>query len=112
MNQEIPTSEHQAYPHVEGDQATISKDKVDIEEYFSDFSFESDSSARTGGSSIDPKSSTSKISADAGIPAHLLKGLDATTPEDALEKLIASQSSNSNTEGTSASSEQTVKSQV
>ncbi|MCI40212.1 hypothetical protein A2U01_0061444, partial [Trifolium medium] len=64
------------------------------------------------GSSIDPKSSTSEISADAGIPAHLLKGSNATTPEDALEKVIASRSSNSNTEGTSASSEQTIKSQV
>ncbi|MCI45087.1 hypothetical protein A2U01_0066326, partial [Trifolium medium] len=89
-----------------------SEDKVDIEEYFSDSSFESDSSSRTGGSSIDPKSSTSKISVDAGIPTHLLKGLDATTIEDALEKLIASRSSNSNTEGTSASFEQNVKSQV
>ncbi|MCI07671.1 hypothetical protein A2U01_0028740, partial [Trifolium medium] len=72
----------------------------------------SDSSARTGGSSIDPKSSTSKIFADAGIPTHLLKGLNATTPEDALAKLIANRSSNSNTKGNSASSEQTVKSQV
>ncbi|MCI97999.1 hypothetical protein A2U01_0119302, partial [Trifolium medium] len=43
---------------------------------------------------------------------HLLKGLNATTPEDALAKLIASRSSNSNTEGTSAFFEQAVKSQV
>ncbi|MCI90460.1 hypothetical protein A2U01_0111752, partial [Trifolium medium] len=69
--QENPTPEQQIPPHVEDDQPTVSKNNINIEEYFSDSSFESDSSARTGGSSIDPKSSTSKISADAGIPAHL-----------------------------------------
>ncbi|MCI83181.1 hypothetical protein A2U01_0104456, partial [Trifolium medium] len=69
---------------VEKDQLAASESNINVEEFFSDSSAESDSSARTGGSSIDPKSSTSKISVDAGIPAHLLKGLNATTPEDAL----------------------------
>jgi hypothetical protein len=40
-----------------------------------------------GGSSIDPQSSTSKISAATGIPESLLQGLNVSTPEEALEKL-------------------------
>jgi hypothetical protein len=65
-------------------------------------SFEEDISAKPGGSSIDPESSTSKISAAAGIPDYLLKGLDVSTPEEALEKLLSGGSLNTNSEGISA----------
>jgi hypothetical protein len=63
---------------------------------------EEDLSAHPGGSSIDPQSSTSKISAAAGIPESLLRGLDVSTPEEALEKLLSSSGFNTNSEGTSA----------
>jgi hypothetical protein len=63
---------------------------------------EEDLSAQPGGSSIDPQSSTSKISAAAGIPESLLQGLSVSTPEEALEKLLSSGSLNTNSEGTSA----------
>jgi hypothetical protein len=63
---------------------------------------EDDLSTQPGGSSIDPQSSTSKISATAGIPETLLQGLDVSTPEEALEKLLSSGSFNTNSEGTSA----------
>ncbi|MCI70082.1 hypothetical protein A2U01_0091345, partial [Trifolium medium] len=48
MNQEKTTPEQQVLPHVEDDQPTISESNINIKEYFSDSSFESDSSARTG----------------------------------------------------------------
>jgi hypothetical protein len=106
---EIPNPEHQAPPHVEKKQETDSTEQIDIEEFFDP---DTDLSARTGGSSLTPESPTSKISAAAGIPAHLLKGLNATSPEDALEKLIASRSSNSNTQGQSTLFDQEVRSKV
>jgi hypothetical protein len=78
-----------------------SSSHIDISQYF-ESSNEEDISAKPGGSSIDPESSTSKISAAAGIPEYLLKGLDVSTPEEALEKLLSGGSLNTNSEGTSA----------
>jgi hypothetical protein len=72
-----------------------------MDQYF-ESSNEDDISAQPGGSSIDPQSSTSKISAAAGIPESLLQGLDVSTPEEALEKLLAEGSFKTNSEGTSA----------
>ncbi|MCI48935.1 hypothetical protein A2U01_0070178, partial [Trifolium medium] len=40
INQENPTLEQQIPPHVEDDQPTISENNINIEEYFSDSSFE------------------------------------------------------------------------
>ncbi|KAK2444270.1 hypothetical protein QL285_015310 [Trifolium repens] len=57
--------------------------------HYIESSNEEDISAQPGGSSIDPQSSTSKISAVAGIPESLLQGLDVSTPEEALEKLLS-----------------------
>jgi hypothetical protein len=81
-----------------------SSDDASMEHYF-ESSNEEDISAEPGGSSIDPQSSTSKISAAAGIPESLLQGLDVSTPEEALEKLLSGGSFNTNSEGTSASAE-------
>jgi hypothetical protein len=78
-----------------------SSSHIDISQYF-ESSNEEDISAKPGGSSIDLESSTSKISAAAGIPEYLLKGLDVSTPEEALEKLLSGGSLNTNSEGTSA----------
>jgi hypothetical protein len=78
-----------------------SSSHIDISQYF-ESSNEEDIFAKPGGSSIDPESSTSKISAAAGIPEYLLKGLDVSTPEEALEKLLSGGSLNTNSEGTSA----------
>jgi hypothetical protein len=63
-------------------------------------------STRPGGSSIGHESSTSKISAAAGISEYLLKGLDVSTPEEALEKLLSGDSLNTNSEGISAPEEE------
>jgi hypothetical protein len=78
-----------------------STDQADMGHYF-ESSNEEDISAQPGGSSIDPQSSTSKISAAAGIPESLLQGLNVSTPEEALEKLLSGGSFNTNSEGTSA----------
>jgi hypothetical protein len=66
---------------------------------------EEDHSAHPGGSSVDPLSSTSRISAAAGVPESLLQGLDVSTPEESLEKLLSGNSVNTNSEGTSAHSQ-------
>jgi hypothetical protein len=92
-------------PQVEKDKGTDSTEHIDVEEFFDS---DTDSSARTGGSSLTPESSTSKVSAAAGIPPRLLASLNATSPEDALVKLVAILSSNSNTQDQSASFEQVV----
>jgi hypothetical protein len=63
-----------------------SPEQTNVDQYF-ESSNEDDISAQPGGSSVDPQSSTSKISAAAGIPESLLQGLDVSTPEEALEKL-------------------------
>jgi hypothetical protein len=81
-------------------QKSPSSDQADMSQYF-DSSNEDDISAQPGGSSIDPQSSTSKISAAAGIPESLLQGLNVSTPEEALEKLLSGGSFNTNSEGTS-----------
>jgi hypothetical protein len=81
-----------------------SSDDAGVEHYF-ESSNEEDISAEPGGSSVDPQSSTSKISAAAGIPESLLQGLDVSTPEEALEKLLSGGSFNTNSEGTSAPAE-------
>jgi hypothetical protein len=75
-----------------------------VDQYFESGN-EDDLSAQPGGSSIDPQSSTSKISAAAGIPETLLQGLNVSTPEEALEKLLSSGSFNSNSEGISTPSQ-------
>ncbi|WJX82776.1 hypothetical protein P8452_65497 [Trifolium repens] len=54
-----------------------SPDHADMGHYF-ESNNEEDISAQLGGSSIDPQSSTSKISAAAGIPKYLLQGLDVS----------------------------------
>jgi hypothetical protein len=69
-------------------QPSPSSDRADMSHYF-ESSNEEDISAQPGGSSIDHQSSTSKISAAAGIPESLLQGLDVSTPEEALEKLLS-----------------------
>jgi hypothetical protein len=78
-----------------------SPEPAETNQYF-EFSNEEDISAQPGGSSLDPQSSTSKISAAAGIPESLLQGLNVSTPEEALEKLLSGDSFNTNSEGTSA----------
>jgi hypothetical protein len=78
-----------------------SPDQASMDQYF-ESNNEEDISAQPGGSSIDPQSSTSKISAAAGIPESLLQGLNVSTPEEALEKLLSGDSFNTNSEGTSA----------
>jgi hypothetical protein len=83
-------------------QKSPSSDHADMGHYF-ESSNEEDISAQPGGSSIDPQSSTSKISAAAGIPESLLQGLNVSTPEEALEKLLSGGSFNTNSEWTSAS---------
>ncbi|KAK2409177.1 serine/threonine-protein phosphatase 7 long form protein [Trifolium repens] len=82
-------------------QKSPSPKPTDINQYF-ESSNEDNISAQPGGSSIDPQSSTSKISAAAGIPESLLQGLNASTPEEALEKLLSSGSFNTSSEGISA----------
>ncbi|KAK2363341.1 hypothetical protein QL285_088336 [Trifolium repens] len=82
-------------------QKSPSPEPENMDQYFESGN-EEDLSARLGGSSIDPQSSTSKISAAAGIPESLLRGLDVSTPEEALEKLLSSGGFNTNSEGTSA----------
>jgi hypothetical protein len=82
-------------------QRSPSLEPTNMDQYF-ESSNEDDISAQPGGSSIDPQSSTSKISAAAGIPESLLQGLDVSTPEEALEKLLAEGSFKTNSEGTSA----------
>jgi hypothetical protein len=82
-------------------QKSPSLEPTDINQYF-ESSNEYNISAQPGGSSLDPQSSTSKISAAAGVPESLLQGLNASTPEEALEKLLSSGSFNTNSEGTSA----------
>jgi hypothetical protein len=69
-------------------QSPPSSSQVDINQYF-ESSNEDDISAQPGGSSIDPQSSTSKISAATGIPDYLLQGLDVFTSAEALEKLLS-----------------------
>jgi hypothetical protein len=82
-------------------QISPSSDHANMSHYF-ESSNEDDISAQPGGSSIDPQSSTSKISAAAGIPESLLQGLNVSTPKEALEKLLSGGSFNTNSEGTSA----------
>jgi hypothetical protein len=82
-------------------QRSPSVEQANMDQYFESGN-EDDLSAQPGGSSIDPQSSTSKISAAAGIPETLLQGLNVSTPEEALEKLLSSGSFNTNSEGTSA----------
>jgi hypothetical protein len=82
-------------------QRSPSPEPENMDQYFESGN-EEDLSAHPGGSSIDPQSSTSKISAAAGIPESLLQGLDVSTPEEALEKLLSSSGFNTNSEGTSA----------
>jgi hypothetical protein len=83
------------------DRNSPSSEHADMGHYF-ESSNEEDASAQPGGSSIDPQSSTSKISAAAGIPESLLQGLNVSTPEEALKKLLSGGSFNTNSEGTSA----------
>jgi hypothetical protein len=59
-------------------QRSPSFDDANMSHYF-ESSNEEDISAQPGGSSIDPQSSTSKISAAAGIPESLLQGLNVST---------------------------------
>jgi hypothetical protein len=88
-NNECPSNQKSPSP----DQASIDQDfKSNNEE---------DTSAQPGGSSLNPQSSTSRISAAAGIPESLLQGLNVSTPEEALEKLLSGGSFNTNSEGTS-----------
>jgi hypothetical protein len=82
-------------------QKSPSVDPEDMGHYF-ESSNEENISAEPGGSSIDPQSSTSKISAAAGIPESLIQGLNVSTLEEALEKLLSEGSFNTNSEGTSA----------
>ena len=82
-------------------QKSPSPEPENMDQYFESGN-EEDLSACPGGSSIDPQSSTSKISAAAGIPESLLRGLDVSTPEEALEKLLSSGGFNTNSEATSA----------
>jgi hypothetical protein len=96
----------QQNPNPEGNsgastQKSPSPEQAETNQYF-ESSNEEDISAQPGGSSIDPQSSTSKISTAAGIPESLLQGLNVSTPEEALEKLLSGGSFNTNSEGTSA----------
>jgi hypothetical protein len=65
-----------------------SDDHIEMDHGFESSNGE-DISARPGGLSLGPESSTSKISAAAGIPEYLLQGLDVSTPEEALVKLLS-----------------------
>ncbi|GAU12049.1 hypothetical protein TSUD_00140 [Trifolium subterraneum] len=76
---------------------------INVEAFF-DSSSEEDFSARDSGSSIGLESSNSKIPAETGIPKYVLKSLNVSTLEEALEKLLAGIGPNSNIEGTSACS--------
>jgi hypothetical protein len=84
---------------------------VDMGQYF-ESSNEEDVSAKPGGSSIDPQSSTSKISAAAGILESFVQGLDVSTPEEALEKLLSGGNLNTNSEGISAPSRNDMEAQL
>jgi hypothetical protein len=88
-------------PQVKKDKGSESTEHIYVEEFFDS---DTDSSTRTGGSCLTLEPTTSKVSAAAGIPPRLLASLNATSPEDALYKLIASLSQNSNTQDQSASS--------
>jgi hypothetical protein len=68
-------------------QKSPSPDEADMSHYF-ESSNEDDISAQPGGSSIDPQSSNSKISAAAGIPESLLQGLNVSTPEEASTQTV------------------------
>ncbi|MCI06949.1 protein gar2-like, partial [Trifolium medium] len=76
------------------DKKSSSTEKVNFEDTES---YEEDSSARSGGSSIPPVSSTSKLSADAGISQEDFKKLHETNPDAALALLIKSRSSSNST---------------
>ncbi|MCI92844.1 hypothetical protein A2U01_0114141, partial [Trifolium medium] len=63
-----------------GNRKSSSTEEMDFESMESD----EDSSTRSGGSSIPPVSSTSKLSADVGIPQEDFKKLHETNPDEAL----------------------------
>ncbi|MCH84047.1 hypothetical protein A2U01_0004877 [Trifolium medium] len=89
MNQDFPNKEQQTVSPAK-DKKSSSTDGINWENMESK---EEDSSARSGGSSIPPVSSTSKLSTDNGLSQEEFRKMHKTKPDEAHAMLIKARSS-------------------